>query len=345
MSPSLTATASVFTVILLTVVAASPSSGHAGAGRGLRIRNAQSPRVEPFGIIPGLLELRGPGTLGLKRADSSGCPIGGTACSDGGGCCGVAQRCCSGGGCCQISESCVTVDGMKGCCPVGATCTASSSHASASATSTRTYSVLTALPTPSASTHDVAVNISALSFIGNWSTAASSCDSNTMAQVVSSDIVSADEYSSASYTFKGSAIFLKLSSINAHYIIHLDTDSTEYGGTPFGETAPLLPPNCTFGWWRDGLDPTISHDLLIVVYGGGNETATDKGKPWVVELQTLEVTQSGAAVSGSSSGSANPSATATSSSNSASPETIQKRGLVYLYGAAIILGGALLSYW
>ncbi|KAJ7655034.1 hypothetical protein DFH06DRAFT_1474114 [Mycena polygramma] len=224
-------------------------------------------QLKPRPLHPSLI----PGLLHRASSECTTCGIGGVCCS-GGDCCGAAQRCCSDGGCCQISESCVTVSGVKGCCPVGATCTPpgkTSKTASSSATSTQ--SALSSLPTPTTGSQDVVVDLStaALGFSGQWKSTTSSCNSSATAKTVSSDGVTAAEFSEVSYTFKGSAIFLKLASVNARYTIDLDFDTTEYGS---GVGLSAAPPNCTYGWWRDDLDTGV-HFLTISVYGvGANST-------------------------------------------------------------------------
>ncbi|KAJ7932612.1 hypothetical protein B0H13DRAFT_1956177 [Mycena leptocephala] len=268
----------------------------------LRPRHNQLKPLKPqdASLIPGL----------LNRADScTTCGIGGVCCSNG-GCCGVAQRCCSDGGCCELSFSCDTVNGVKGCCPVGANCSASSTTGSktgsptSSATTTR--SALTSVPTPTAGTQDVVVDMSAdpLFFSGQWESTTSSCNSSATSKTVFSDGITLPEFSVVSYSFKGTAIYIKTSSINARYTIVLDSDSQDYGsGTGLSEA----PSNCTYGWWRDNLDSGF-HYLTISVYGGGaNSTpiSARATKGFTFELHNFRITEpsSGSSSSLSSSGS------------------------------------------
>ncbi|KAJ6574897.1 hypothetical protein B0H19DRAFT_1126255 [Mycena capillaripes] len=289
----------------------------------LRPRHNQLKPLKPLddALIPGLLN---------RASTCTTCGIGGVCCS-GGGCCGVAQRfvysppplplikfisrCCSDGGCCQISEFCDTVDGVEGCCPVGSVCTAaptSSIHTSA----TPTHSALSNFPTPTAGTHDIVLDMSAptgLTFSGDWKSTTSSCNSSATSKTISSDGITLAEFSDMSYTFKGSAIYMKTSSINTHYTVILDSDITVYGT---GVGLSNAPPNCTYGWWRDNLDST-SHFLTIYVYGGANSTPIGARAvlPYTFELQNLVITQPG---TGSSSASSPSSSSPSSGSGSGS---------------------------
>ncbi|KAF7306734.1 hypothetical protein MIND_00465100 [Mycena indigotica] len=133
-----------------------------------------------------------------------------------------------------------------------------------------------------------------MTFSGKWQTANSSCGGETPSKVVLSDGQTTSQFGTASYSFHGSAVFLKMSAINADYAIILDGATTEYGGLGrIGDAA--LPPNCTFGWWRDNLDSTL-HDIRITVYGTGNATNKIK-QPWTVEFHSLVITRSGASSS------------------------------------------------
>ncbi|KAJ7107640.1 hypothetical protein C8R43DRAFT_1044780 [Mycena crocata] len=251
------------------------------------------------------------GLLGRAASSCSGCPIGGVCCSGGETCCGVAQRCCSDGGCCQLTFYCDSVDGVKGCCPVGRVCTGTPSTGTAtttrattrtsttsatltgvpttittasSTTATSTQTPLTSLPTPTAGSQNVVVDVSGLSLSGDWETTTASCNSSATSKIVASDGSTAADYSTITYSFTGTAIYLKSSSINAHYVVVLDADAADYGGISSFSLAS--PPNCTYGWWRDGLVSKL-HTVIISVYGGNSTLMSGRRatQPWAFEFQ------------------------------------------------------------
>ncbi|KAJ7492828.1 hypothetical protein FB451DRAFT_1219696 [Mycena latifolia] len=322
----------------------------------LRPRHNQLKPFKSLNLIPGL----------LNRASCSGCPIGAVCCSNGDGCCATAHRCCSDGGCCQLSEYCVTVDGVKGCCPVGAICTGAptttsdheittktgttktgtsttligaptSTTSTTSTGATSTQSALNSVPTPTTGSQNVVVDMSdiTLAFSGQWESTTSSCNSSTHSQTVSSDGSEA-EYSTVSYSFKGSAIYIKTASINAHYAIVLDADVTEYGGSSFGQID--VPPNCTYGWYRDGLDSDY-HSILISVFGGNSTLVSGRRatEAWAFELHNFVITKTSSATSSNapaSTGSTSPSGGGASTTASLSSAALC---LVSGFWAALIL--------
>ncbi|KAJ7900124.1 hypothetical protein B0H14DRAFT_2672398 [Mycena olivaceomarginata] len=275
----------------------------------------------------------------LNRADAcTTCGIGGVCCSNN-KCCGVAQRCCSGGGCCQISESCATVDGIKGCCPVGATCTVPG-HSS-TPTPTAPHSAISSVPTPTASSQqDVVVDMSGSgpSWSGSWVATTSSCDSSGTSRTVSSDGVTEAEFSSLSYSFYGSAIYVRTSSYNANYLITLDGNATNYGVAPARVTPPA---NCTYGWWLDNLDSTF-HYLSISVSSGGASTAAAV-EPFTFELHNFVVAKNATSTSSSSSrtGTSSAQATGGTGSGSGSADT----GGTSTAGTSSVVVGLIFGLW
>ncbi|KAJ6604442.1 hypothetical protein DFH09DRAFT_309700 [Mycena vulgaris] len=324
----------------------------------LRPRHTQLRPLQPLNIIPGL----------LNRASStcSGCPlIGAVCCSGGETCCPTAHRCCSDGGCCQLSEFCDTVDGIKGCCPVGRTCTgappvttadhdtttrtgttktATSTTTTTSFTSTptttksagttSTHTALSSVPTAPSGSQNVVVDMSASALVasGRWESTTSSCNSSAQSKTVASDGTTASEYSTLFYSFQGTAIYMKSASINAHYTVALDTDVTEYGGTSStGQTD--APPNCTFGWWRDNLDAKL-HTVEIIVYGASSSLVSARAvQPWAFELHNFIITKTSSGSSSASGGSGSTSGNGTSTNASLSSLIL----LILGFWAALIL--------
>ncbi|KAF7339829.1 hypothetical protein MVEN_01899500 [Mycena venus] len=151
-------------------------------------------------------------------------------------------------------------------------------------------SAFSSVPTPTATSQtDVTIDMSSgsgLSFSGSWASSSSSCGSGT-SKTVSSDGVTEAQFSELSYSFRGSAIYVKTSSSNANYIIELDGNSTNYGQNT-GWTTP--PPNCTYGWWLDNLDSTL-HFLTISIYAGGKSITKRAVEPFTFELHNFVIAQ------------------------------------------------------
>ncbi|KAJ7293372.1 hypothetical protein C8J57DRAFT_24372 [Mycena rebaudengoi] len=244
-------------------------------------------------LLPGLLARAE--TCPIGSGDPCGskicCPIGGVCCSGEKSCCGAAQRCCPGG-CCQLTEYCDTVDGVKGCCPVLAICTTkgtpTSTHTTKSASSTSrstaaTSTPLTNIPAAAAGSQNVVIDMSqpAISFSGQWADTVSSCNSSAKSKSIIPDSAGVAQYSTIAYSFTGSAIYMMMSSVNAHYTVALGTDFTEYysGGT-------VAPPNCTYGWSRTGLLDNETRTVFITVYGSPDVV----GNTWGVELHHFVIT-------------------------------------------------------
>ncbi|KAJ7024402.1 hypothetical protein C8F04DRAFT_1131817 [Mycena alexandri] len=270
--------------------------------------------------IPGLLE------AAASTACDSTCT---EVCCPNGGCCAIATICCSDGGCCPAGN----VDGVKGCCPFGQVCTAPASGPTTSddgpgtttkmatttkggttttksptttdGEATRTHSAVSNTPSPSAGYKVVVVPMSSsdLVFVGSWAVSNSSmCGANGASQTVSSDTDPAADISTVTYQFTGTSVYVKSASIAAHYMIQLDDDVTEYGGSQLASQTNA-PPNCSYGWWRDGLE-YASHTLSVTVYG--SNSTTTQNAAWALELQNfvvVEKTGSGSGSSGSGSGS------------------------------------------
>ncbi|KAJ7169672.1 hypothetical protein C8R46DRAFT_206764 [Mycena filopes] len=283
---------------LLSVISASLGQHHA-----LQPRHTQLKPLKPVAVIPGLLR---------RAAACDTCGIGGVCCSNG-ECCGTAQRCCSDGGCCEITQFCDTVAGVKGCCPVGAVCdgppktstSKTSTGTSAASSPTASHTALTSVPTPPSGSQNVEIDMSdsTLEFSGQWASIKSSCNSSATSKSVSSDGITEAEFSTISYSFTGSAVYLKTSSIKAHWTIILDGDETEYGtDTGFGELAAT--PNCTYGWWRDNLASTYRHTIDISAYGATSSGAMSgrAGQAWALEVHNFVVTKPSNSSSSSSSG-------------------------------------------
>ncbi|KAJ7724213.1 hypothetical protein B0H16DRAFT_1596769 [Mycena metata] len=284
--------------------------------------------------IPGLLEV----------AASTTCDSTEVSCADG-GCCDIATLCCSG-----------SVDGVKGCCPFGTTCTAPASGPTTSATTTtkgattttkgatttttsptttngeatRTHSAVSNTPSPSAGYKVVVVPMSSsdLVFAGSWAVSNSSmCGANGASQTVSSDTDPAADISTVTYQFTGTSMYVKSASIGAHYVIQLDDDVTEYGGSQLASQTSA-PPNCTYGWWRDGLE-SAAHTLSVTVYGS-NSTAAQNAS-WALELQNFVVIEQTGSGSGSSGGSGS------GSGSGATTASVGMLGVLFMAGFWMLL--------
>jgi len=208
-------------------------------------------------------------------------------------------------------------NGVVGCCPAGATCTAPG-HSATPTSATATRSALSSVATPTVgSQQDVVVDMSStsgLGFSGSWASTTSSCNSSAMSKTVSSDGVTAAEFSELSYSFQGSAIYIKTSSVNANYIITLDGNATNYGESS-GWITP--PPNCTYGWWTDNFNSTI-HFLTISVYAGGKSTSKRAVEPFTFELHNLVIAQNSTQSSSSPTALSSPTGATGSGSGSGS---------------------------
>jgi hypothetical protein len=70
-------------------------------------------------------------------------------------------------------------------------------------------------------------------------------------------------------------------------MIQLDDDVTEYGGASSSSDTDA-PTNCTYGWWRAGLEST-AHSLAITVYGANQTTDSSASSQdmWGLELQNF----------------------------------------------------------
>ncbi|KAF7338205.1 hypothetical protein MVEN_02045600 [Mycena venus] len=266
----------------------------------------------------------------LKRATSSTCATA-LNCPDGG-------PCCSDGDCCLISqtEGAATSVGIvlrltakRAAAPLvkyvpplaarggGTTATGGGTVGTTTKTgtttnsptktttggATRTQSTVTSTPTASAGFEVTVVDMSssALTFTGSWGTTNVSSCSDGASKSVSSDTGPSEGVSTVTYHFTGTAIYVKSASNNAHYMIQLDEDVTEYGGAASsGQTG--APPNCTYGWWRAGLENT-AHVLEITAYGSNETNSATSQDAWALELQNFVVIEKTGSGSGSGSGS------------------------------------------
>jgi hypothetical protein len=69
-------------------------------------------------------------------------------------------------------------------------------------------------------------------------------------------------------------------------MVQLDADVTEYGGA--ASTGQIdAPSNCTYGWWRAGLEST-AHTVEITVYGANSmDSSAIQDSEWALELQNF----------------------------------------------------------
>ncbi|KAJ7910373.1 hypothetical protein B0H13DRAFT_2661083 [Mycena leptocephala] len=197
----------------------------------------------------------------------------------------------------------------------------------------------TTVPDPPSGSTNVVVDVSSTSkdvaWTGAWEAESSStCSSGTKVQRSSgTDSVSVPFGAfSMSYNFTGSAVYVSLATNNAMYGISLDGKLTFYGDPDFD---PATPDNCTFGYSGTGLAEKSTHALVISVgalhsgrkrslnaRAGGN---TAFNAPWLFEIESVVITQSGSGGSSSSSSSSGSSGSSNSTSGSTKPNAAQRQ--------------------
>ncbi|KAF7340886.1 hypothetical protein MSAN_02118100 [Mycena sanguinolenta] len=185
-----------------------------------------------------------------------------------------------------------------------------------SATSPAPRATTVPLPTPPEGSQVmyVAATDPGIVWSDGWQIGPSSCSSDPI-RTVSGTGTTFDEtdFFTASYSFRGSAIYANLQSGNASFAITVDGSQTTFG---YGGLFPV-PMNCSYDWSAQNLPDDIDHYLTLTTLG----SSMSNNGFWTLSLDSLAIIQPGSsnASSGSSPNSSGPSPSTQSSSTGANP--------------------------
>ncbi|KAF9498701.1 hypothetical protein BDN71DRAFT_353372 [Pleurotus eryngii] len=244
---------------------------------------------------------------GCCRNSETGC--------EGVSCCPANYTCCSGG-CCRPGTYCAVANGRRGCCQNGKICTSGGSAGGGggggdvtttrvpipdpttrtTAATTRTIAattrpIITAIvpsptPAPGSSIVDISATDPRITYRGSWQSVASSCNSSSQSRMAT------EPFSSFSLGFQGNAVYLSLSSYNAHYTVTVGGRTTTFGGFE----SFVIPSNCSLSFEQAGL-PTQSNTIQVTVSGSSLDSlAADQ---WSFSLDKIVVASTDPAVTSS----------------------------------------------